>query len=118
MLNTIEFWTGSPLLASVGETRHVVGGNGHSYVIVTEKDGYRIQDETAGEEMKMVFDEKEQTWGLAQEDGVLKLMRLNGDNTVTVFLPDGGEKTVTCDEEGLQQVHQLVGASVPFMAAR
>ena len=118
VLNTIEFWTGSPLLASVGETRHVVGGNGHSYVIVTEKDGYRIQDETAGEEMKMVFDEKEQTWGLAQEDGVLKLMRLNGDNTVTVFLPDGGEKTVTCDEEGLQQVRQLVGASVPFMAAR
>ena len=74
VLNTIEFWTGSPLLASVGETRHVVGGNGHSYVIVTEKDGYRIQDETSGEETLMVFNEEEQTWNLAQEGGMLKLM--------------------------------------------
>ena len=118
VLNTIEFWTGKPLLASVGETRHMVGSNGHSYVIVTEKDGYRIQDETSGEETLMVFNEEEQTWNLAQEGGMLKLMRLNGDNTVTVFTPDGEELTVTCDKEGLQKVREVYGEAVPFMVAR
>ena len=118
VLNTIEFWTGKPLLASVGETRHMVGSNGHSYVIVTEKDGYRIQDETSGEETLMVFNEEEQTWNLAQEGGMLKLMRLNGDNTVTVFTPDGEELTVTCDDEGLQKVREVYGEAVPFMVAR
>lgn len=118
VLNSIEFWTGKPLLACVGETRHMVGGNGHSYVIVTEKDGYRIQDENTGEEMRMVFDDREQTWSLAQEGVSIRMMRLNGDNTLTVFLPEGGERTVTCDENGLQEVRELFGASAPFMVAR
>ena len=89
---------------------------------ISEIDSYRstldIQSLLVTSSSAYVKTDIENSDTLAQEDGVLKLMRLNGDNTVTVFLPDGGEKTVTCDEEGLQQVRQLVGASVPFMAAR
>ena len=118
VLNTIEFWSGKPLLASVGETRHVVGSDGRQYVIVTEADGYLIQDGVSGGEMRMVFDDAEQTWSLVQDGQSRKLMRLNGDKTVTAYKPDGGEVTVTCDEKGLQELREAFGETVPFMVAR
>lgn len=118
VLNTIEFWTGKPLLASVGEIRRVVGSDGNAYVIVTEKDGYRIENETQGGEMRMVFDESDQTWCLAQDGDLRKLVRLNADQTLTVFAPDGSEVTVTNDEEGLAKVRGMFGVSAPFMVAR
>lgn len=117
VLNTIEFWTGKPLLASVGETKHVVGTNGNEYVIVTEKDGYHIQNVTTGEEARMVFDDAEKVWSLAQNGEEHKLMRMNGDSTVTVFLPEGEEMTVTCDEQGWGKIQETYAAQLPFMAA-
>ena len=118
VLNTIEFWTGKPLLASVGETRHVVGSDGNAYVIVTEEDGYRIENATQGGEMRMVFDEGDQTWSLAQDDEERKLVRLNDDKTLTVFAPDGRQVTVANDEEGLAQVRDMFGPVAPFISAQ
>ncbi len=118
VLNTIEFWTGTPLLASVGETKHVVGTDGNEYVIVTEKDGYHIQNETTGEEVRMVFDDAEKVWSLVRDGDKQKMLRLNGDNTLTMYLPDGEEVTVTCDEKGLEQVRGMAAVQVPFMAVR
>lgn len=117
-LNTIEFWTGSPLLASVGETKHVVGSDGNQYVIVTEKDGYHIQNETTGEDMRMVFSEEDKTWSMVQNDASQKMFRLNDDNTVTVYLPDGSEATVTKDQNGLDDLKAMVSMPVPFMVSK
>lgn len=118
VLNTIEFWTGKPLLASVGETRRMVGADGDCFVIVTEKDGYRIENETQGTEMRMVFDEAEQVWSLSQDGEEHKLMRLNGDKTITVYTPEGEEVTVPRTEEGLEQVREMFDTPIPFMVAR
>lgn len=117
-LNTIEFWTGSPLLASVGETKHVVGSDGNQYVIVTEKDGYHIQNETTGEDMRMVFSEEDKTWSMVQNEASQKMFRLNDDNTVTVYLPDGSEATVTKDQNGLDDLKAMVSMPVPFMVSK
>lgn len=115
VLNTIEFWTGKPLVASIGETKNVIGSNGNQYVIVTEKDGYQIKNETTGEEARMIFDEEQQTWSLAQNDQTQKLLKLNTDETVTVYLKDGQEVTVTKDQQGLNQVRDLVQHTTPFI---
>ena len=47
-----------------------------------------------------------------------KLLRVNADNTLTVFLPTGETMDVTNDAEGLKQVQALLNPAVAFMAAK
>ncbi len=117
-LNTIEFWTGNQLLASVGETKHVVGSDGNQYVIVTEKDGYNIQNETTGENVRMVFNNEDKTWSVVQNDEMHKMFRVNDDKTVTVYLEDGRELTITQDNKGLEELKANISMPVPFIVAR
>lgn len=118
ILNTIEFWTGNQLLASVGETRHVVDSDGNQYVIVTEKDGYNIKNETTGENVRMVFNQEDKVWSVVQNDEMHKMFRINDDKTVTVYLANGRELTITQDEKGMEELKANMSLPVPFMVAR
>ena len=42
VLNTIEFWSGSKVMAKVGETQNVMGKDGRMYAVKTLKNGYEI----------------------------------------------------------------------------
>ena len=47
VLNTVEFWTDSKVIAHVGETKEVMGQDGRMYAVKTLKNGYEITDPTA-----------------------------------------------------------------------
>lgn len=118
VLNTIEFWSGSSVLASVGETKNVIGSDDNSYVIVTEKDGYHITNKTTGDEMRMIYDAAQQCWSYEHEGVTSKMFRWNQDKTVTVFLQDGREITVDQTQDGLETVKKCLNQTMPFMVAR
>ena len=44
VLNTVEFWTDSKVIAHVGETKEVMGQDGRMYAVKTLKNGYEITD--------------------------------------------------------------------------
>jgi hypothetical protein len=56
-------------------------------------------------------------WSYESEGQVSKLLRVNADNTLTVFLPNGDTMDVTNDAQGLQQVKAALNPTIPFMAA-
>lgn len=118
ILNTIEFWSGSSVLASVGETKNVIGSDGNFYVIVTEKDGYHITNKTTGDEMRMLYDAKDQCWSFEHNGETSKMLRWNPDKTVTVFLQDGKELTVEQNQEGLETVKNYMSHTIPFVVSR
>jgi hypothetical protein len=118
VLNTVEFWTGDKLIADAGKTQPVIGTNGDFYLITTLVDGYSISNETTKQTTYLKYDKENNTWSYEADGQVSKLLRVNADNTLTVFLPTGETMDVTNDAEGLQQVQALINPSVPFMAAK
>lgn len=118
VLNTIEFWTGDQLLADAGKTQPVIGTNGDFYLITTLVDGYCISNETTKQTSYLKFDKENSTWSYEVDGTVSKLLRLNADNTLTVFLPTGETIDVTNDAQGLQQVQSLISPAAPILAAK
>ena len=118
ILNTIEFWTGEQLIANVGKTQPFMGSDGNFYLITTTIDGYTISNETTKQTSYLKYDKDNSTWNYETDGKVSKLLRVNADNTLTVFLPTGETMDVTNDAQGLQQVQALINPAVPFMAAK
>lgn len=117
VLNSVEFWTGEQLLAEVGKTQPVVGRDGDFYLITTIVDGYSISNETKKQTSFLKFDKENSVWSYEADGQVSKLLRVNADNTLTVFLPNGDTMDVTNDAQGLQQVKAALNPTIPFMAA-
>ena len=108
VLNTVEFWTDSKVIAHVGETKEVMGQDGRMYAVKTLKNGYEITDPN-GEKSYLVYNKKEK--------GALKeLFRFNDDGTIRATLPDGKKMDVTQDQAGLYQLRAAVHESVYFAA--
>lgn len=118
ILNTVEFWTGEKLIADAGKTQPVIGTNGDFYLVTTLVDGYSISNETTKQTSYLKYDNNSNTWSYEVDGQVSKLLRVNADNTLTVFLPTGETMDVTNDAEGLKQVQALLNPAVPFMAAK
>jgi hypothetical protein len=64
------------------------------------------------------FDKNSSTWTYEAAGKTSKLLRVNADNTLTVFLPTGETMDVTNDAQGLQQVKTALNPTIPFMAAK
>lgn len=118
VLNSIEFWTGEQVLADVGKTTPYVGSDGDFYLVTTIVDGYSISNETKKETSYLKFDKNSSTWTYETAGKTSKLLRVNADNTLTVFLPTGETMDVTNDAQGLQQVKATLNPTIPFMAAK
>ena len=118
ILNTVEFWTGEKLIADAGKTQPVIGTNGDLYLVTTLVDGYSISNETTKQTSYLKYDNNSNTWSYEVDGQVSKLLRVNADNTLTVFLPTGETMDVTNDAEGLKQVQSLLNPAIPFMAAK
>lgn len=70
VLNTVEFWTDSKVIAHVGETKEVMGQDGRMYAVKTLKNGYEITDPN-GEKSYLVYNKKEKSWNY-KDNGALK----------------------------------------------
>lgn len=107
VLNSIEFWTGSNPMASVGSVKHVKGADG-DYLVKTLKDGYSITKEGETASLNLIYDQQTCTWS-AESDGVTNhLLQMNNDGTAQLYLPDGTTMNVTLDAQGKVQAAQVV----------
>ena len=82
VLNTVEFWTDSKVIAHVGETKEVMGQDGRMYAVKTLKNGYEITDPN-GEKSYLVYNKKEKSWNYKDNGALKELFRFNDDGTIS-----------------------------------
>lgn len=105
VLNSIEFWSGSNPIASVGEVKKVKGENG-DYLIKTLENGYSIQKEGEATAMELIYDREQNTWNVVAEGVSTELLQMNGDGTAQMTLPNGEAMNVTLDAQGISAARQ------------
>ena len=57
VINSIEFWSGSNPMASIGEVKKVKGENGN-YLVETLENGYSITKEGETASMELIYDKE------------------------------------------------------------
>lgn len=111
VFNTIEFWTGSQLIAS-NTTQRMVGSNGDVYLVKSDKNGYTITNETRKDSMQLAFDEQTNEWSSIYNGEIRKLFRVNEkSNTLTVFTPQGETVEVSNNEEGMKELQAFLNVA-------
>lgn len=106
VINSIEFWSGSNPLASVGDIKKVKGENGN-YLVETLENGYSITKEGEETSLDLIFDKETQTWNAVSEGNSSALLQMNNDGTAKLHLPDGTTMDVTLDEQGKIAAYQI-----------
>lgn len=105
VINSIEFWSGSNPMASVGEVKKVKGENGN-YLVETLENGYSITKEGENNSMALTYDSEMNTWNVTADGVSMELLQLNGDGTAQMTLPNGEGLTVTLDAQGVAAARQ------------
>ena len=116
VINSIEFWSGSNPLASIGDVKKVQGENGN-YLVETLENGYSITKEGETESINLVYDKDASTWNLQEEGENTPLVKMNNDGTADLYLPDGKTMNVTLDARGMMAARQAVSTDL-FYALR
>ena len=109
VINSIEFWSGSNPMASIGDVKKVKGENG-DYLVETLENGYSITKE--GETFYGTHLQQS-----VVADGVsTELLQMNNDGTAQMTLPNGEEMTVTLDAQGVAAARQatMIGTYYAF----
>jgi hypothetical protein len=57
--------------------------------------------------MKLIYDKDESTWNVEANGETEKLVKMNDDDTATLFLPDGKSTTITLDANGMMAARQI-----------
>lgn len=117
VINSIEFWSGSNPMASVGDVKKVKGENGN-YLVETLENGYSITREEDNSTMSLIYDNEQNTWNVVADGVSTELLQMNADGTAQMTLPDGEQLTVTLDAQGVAMARQATMAGDCYYAAR
>lgn len=101
VINSIEFWSGTNPMASIGDVKKVKGENGN-YLVTTLENGYSIVKE--GDEnvqMALIYDAKNSTWNVVADGVNMQLLKMNNDGTADLILQNGESMTVALNAQGL-----------------
>ncbi len=113
VINSIEFWSGSnPLTAST----KVIDTESGRYLIDCDGKGYTVTCEATGEEMRLNFDQDDQTWSLDFNGVEYPFMTFVDDQHVKMITPSGDFKLVELSEQGVYAYQEMVQNQ--YMAAR
>jgi hypothetical protein len=115
VINSIEFWSGSNPVASIGEVKKVKGEKGN-YFVETLKNGYSITKEGEKTATLLIYDQEANTWNLVAGGVSTELLKMNNDGTADLNLPNGGKMNVTLDAQGLLAARQATMGD--YFAAR
>ncbi|MGL4852702.1 MAG: DUF3332 domain-containing protein [Phocaeicola sp.] len=115
VINSIEFWSGSNPMASIGETKEVQGENGN-YLVTTNENGYTIAKEGESS-VDLTYNTANKTWSASSEGESCDLVTLNENGSATLYMGDGTSMTVMPDAQGVANARMMAGGSL-FMAAR
>lgn len=116
VLNSIEFWSGSSPVASIGEVKTVQGENGE-YLVKTNEDGYTISKKGEEKSVDLVYNKEKNTWNAIADGQSFELVKINEDGTATMNLQNGTSMTVVPDAQGVAAARVATGNSL-FFAAR
>lgn len=116
VINSIEFWTGSNPMASVGDVKTVKGKDGN-YLVKTLDNGYSITKEGETASMDLVYDSELNTWNVVAEGVSTELLQMNGDGTAQLYLPNGEAMNVTLDAQGMLMARTATATNL-YLAAR
>lgn len=105
VINSIEFWTGTNPMANIGEIKKIKGENGE-YIVERLKNGYLITKEK--ETMKLLFNEKLQTWNVESKGTNITLFKMKNNGTAQFYLPTGNSINITVDAKGLYVARQAI----------
>ena len=106
VLNSIEFWTGTHPLAEEGATKTIKNAQGEAIQVTTNENGYTLSN---GEKaVNLVYNENEQAWSAEAHGQSANLVKLNDDNTASLYVGDE-VVAVSLDAEGLNAAYALVG---------
>lgn len=115
VINSIEFWSGSNPLASIGDVKQVKGENGN-YLVETLENGYSITKEGETTSMELVYNKELNTWNVVSDGVSAELLQLNNNGTAQMTLPNGEEMTVSLDAQGVAAAHQATGINTYYAA--
>ena len=115
VLNSIEFWSGSNPMASIGEVKKVKGENGN-YLVETLENGYSITKEGEKTAMELIYNKEANTWNVVANGESTELLKMNNDGTAQMYLPNGESMTVTLDAQGTLAARQMVMNGLLFAA--
>lgn len=108
VINSIEFWSGSNPLASIGDVKKVKGENGN-YMVETLENGYSITKEGENNSMELIYNKELNTWNVVAGGVNTELLKLNNDGTARMTLPNGEEMTVSLNAQGVATARQEIG---------
>ncbi len=107
VLNSIEFWTGSSALAKENGTKIVKNQKGENVAITSCADGYIISN--GNEELKLQFNEGDNSWNLAYNGEVTKLLTIDAaNNSAELYLLNGETMNVELNEEGMDVARRVI----------
>ncbi len=115
VINSIEFWSGTNPIASVGEVKKVKGENGN-YLVETLENGYSITKEGETASMELIYNKELNTWNVVADGVSTELLQMNNDGTVQMNLPNGEEMTVTLDANGVSAARQATMINTYYAA--
>ena len=115
VLNSIEFWSGSNPMASIGDVKKVKGENG-DYLVETLENGYSITKEGETVSMQLIYDKDLNTWNVVADGVSTELLQMNNDGTAQMTLPNGEDMTVTLDAQGVAAARQATMINTYFAA--
>ena len=105
VLNTIEFWTGSSAISKKENgTKIVKNAKGENVAVTACADGYVISN--GAEELKLQFDEADNSWSVAYNDEVTKLVTIDG-NKAQLHL-NGEAMSVELTAEGMEAARRAI----------
>lgn len=117
VINSIEFWSGSNPMANVGDVKKVKGENGN-YLVETLEDGYSITKEGEESAVELIYNKDESTWSVAKEGVSTEILKINGDGTAAMYLPNGETMNVTLDAQGMLAARQATMMDGLLLAGR
>ena len=115
VFNTIEFWSGTnPIEAG---TKTVTSDN-ERYLVAWDNTGYKITNETTGEETRFNFDADTNSWALATPEGDITILTFIDDTHVKVPTLDGSSTIVELSDNGVLAYKDLVGYNNVLLAKK
>lgn len=115
VINSIEFWSGSNPMASVGDIKKVKGENG-DYLVKTLENGYSITKEGENLSMELVYNKEANTWNVVADGVSTELLQMNNDGTAQMYLPNGEAMNVTLDAQGVATARQATMVNTYYAA--
>ena len=115
VINSIEFWSGSNPMASVGDVKKVKGENGN-YLVKTLENGYSITKEGENLSMELIYNKEANTWNVVADGVSTELLQMNNDGTAQMYLPNGEAMNVTLDAQGVATARQAAMVNTYYAA--